>query len=626
MSQTVSLTPVPRIQFLDVNGIPLAGGLIYTYAADTTTPQATYTDGTGTTQNPNPVVLDSGGFASIWLVRGQYYKLVAESSSNVSQWTQDNVGDLVNSILNANGYISNALTSYELTTVSRTYQDKLSDFINVRDFGATGNGTTDDTAAFQAAMTYLSGIGGGTLWVRSGIYKISNSITIPANTRIVGEGMWNTQLTIASTFPLTATGVLIGTAGIGPIIEDLNISFIQPDSTTLSSYTQWPVAINLAGCTRSTVRNVGLWLAWDGIALTTAGGSLIDNVHMSCFGAYHINIDAAYDSVYIKNTRCYPYNCTANQMTCYENATTLIGLNCGRCDDLQVTDFFALGQGTGINVYASANGATNGNLEGVWLDGTSLIVTNGILNISNLTLGSQLLTASALQVSGNVSPIVPASSGTMVNIVNSFLSIGGTAPTQNLVYQTGGILKFSNCYFLTLGYDVGSIYNSGGDLTVIGCRFDRNSNTSYVNSTITAAGSGSRVTLVGNRALDKGTGTGSFINVGTDNWNVVRANVAPSWGFTFPTSITEGQYEGPTTTISFTGVSSLPNGGQTTAVYAVAGAVLGQFVKVAAPYTLQGLVVEAYVSSAGNVTIVFFNQTGSSVTLASGTWNVKVWS
>jgi hypothetical protein len=42
-------------QFFDNNGVPLAGGLLYSYAAGTTTPLATYTTSSGVTPNTNPI-------------------------------------------------------------------------------------------------------------------------------------------------------------------------------------------------------------------------------------------------------------------------------------------------------------------------------------------------------------------------------------------------------------------------------------------------------------------------------------------------------------------------------------------------------------------------------------------
>lgn len=82
--------PVPKMQFVDQNGIPLAGGLVYTYAAGTSTPQATYTDYTGAVQNANPVVLDSAGRATIFL-GSLSYKFVVQNSAGTQQYMVDGV-------------------------------------------------------------------------------------------------------------------------------------------------------------------------------------------------------------------------------------------------------------------------------------------------------------------------------------------------------------------------------------------------------------------------------------------------------------------------------------------------------------------------------------------------------
>jgi len=56
----VNLSPVGNgQQFFDNNGVPLSGGLLYTYQAGSSTPLATYTDINGTIANPNPIVLNS---------------------------------------------------------------------------------------------------------------------------------------------------------------------------------------------------------------------------------------------------------------------------------------------------------------------------------------------------------------------------------------------------------------------------------------------------------------------------------------------------------------------------------------------------------------------------------------
>ena len=97
-------------QFFNNNGVPLAGGFIFTYAAGTNTPQATYTTIAGTIAHSNPIVLDSAGrvpTGEIWLSVGQAYKFVIKDSANVLLGTYDNIsginGGLFSRIANFTG-------------------------------------------------------------------------------------------------------------------------------------------------------------------------------------------------------------------------------------------------------------------------------------------------------------------------------------------------------------------------------------------------------------------------------------------------------------------------------------------------------------------------------------------
>ena len=88
---TALLPPFPKFYATDINGLPLAGGLLFTYAAGTTTPLTTYTDNTGSVPNSNPVVLNSSGEANVWLTTGTAYKFVLEDQFGVVQWTVDQI-------------------------------------------------------------------------------------------------------------------------------------------------------------------------------------------------------------------------------------------------------------------------------------------------------------------------------------------------------------------------------------------------------------------------------------------------------------------------------------------------------------------------------------------------------
>lgn len=71
----VTLSPVAKQQFFDASGKPLAGGALYTFQAGTTTPQAAYTESSGTIPYTNPIILDAGGFVAGGLfISGNGYK------------------------------------------------------------------------------------------------------------------------------------------------------------------------------------------------------------------------------------------------------------------------------------------------------------------------------------------------------------------------------------------------------------------------------------------------------------------------------------------------------------------------------------------------------------------------
>ena len=250
----VNLSPVGGVaaQFFDNNGVPLSGGFLYTYAAGTSTPQATYTSSNGNTAQANPMVLDSSGrvpSGEIWLTDGSQYKFVLQNANSVLIGTYDNIiginSNFVNftnqqeiqtatasqtvftlttmqyqpgtgslsvfvdgvnqygpgaqyaytetsstvvtfvnglhvgasvkfttSAINASSYGTAADISYTPAgtgAVATNVQAKLRQTVSVKDFGAVGDGTTNDTAAIQAALDS----GAQEVTVPWGTYKIT---------------------------------------------------------------------------------------------------------------------------------------------------------------------------------------------------------------------------------------------------------------------------------------------------------------------------------------------------------------------------------------------------------------------------------------------------------------------
>jgi len=131
-----NLSSVPKLQFFDNDGNPLVGGKLYTYAAGTTTPLATYTDSTGATPNTNPIILDSRGEANVWLA-AQSYKFVLKTSTDSTIWTVDNVSNAINvsQILANSGTAGAPPYSFSADTDTGVYLP------TVGQLGLTANGT-----------------------------------------------------------------------------------------------------------------------------------------------------------------------------------------------------------------------------------------------------------------------------------------------------------------------------------------------------------------------------------------------------------------------------------------------------------------------------------------------------
>lgn len=149
-------------QFFSDSGVPLSGGKLYSYAAGTTTPQATYTSAAGSTAHTNPIVLNSAGRVAtgeIWVTALQVYKFALYTSTDVLIATWDNITGVSGTGIATDA----ALVSYTPAgtgAVVTNVQSKLRETVSVFDFMTAAQiadviantQTQDVTAAIQAAI------------------------------------------------------------------------------------------------------------------------------------------------------------------------------------------------------------------------------------------------------------------------------------------------------------------------------------------------------------------------------------------------------------------------------------------------------------------------------------------
>ncbi len=88
-------------------------------------------------------------------------------------------------------------------------------FLDVRQYGATGDGVTDDTAAIQAAINAASAGGGGIVWLPTGTYLISDQLVTYANVVLAGVHWAAVTIQLANGFPLAKYAITNHASTVG---------------------------------------------------------------------------------------------------------------------------------------------------------------------------------------------------------------------------------------------------------------------------------------------------------------------------------------------------------------------------------------------------------------------------
>jgi hypothetical protein len=127
---------------------------------------------------------------------------------------------------------------------------------NVLDYGAKGDGTTDDTAAIQAAIDACAANGGGTVYFPPGTYKITNTITVKKKVNLVGDHSSDTFTEVSGEIAVTKLVWGSSTAGKMMITESL-----------------W-------GSVMRGLLLDGNWVADQGLEVFEAQGGLFEDIHI----------------------------------------------------------------------------------------------------------------------------------------------------------------------------------------------------------------------------------------------------------------------------------------------------------------------------------------------------------
>lgn len=181
---------VPFPVFPDLDGTPLEDGYIYIGQPNLnpeTSPVQVYWDSALTIPAAQPIRTIAGypsrsGSPGKLYVDGVNFSITVRNKNNNIIWSE----------LDGSGISPNAsgINFIQAGTgaVTRTVQSRLREIVSVLDFGATGDGTTDDATAIAAAITYVSGLpNGGVVYFPKGVYRIATSLAMASNVSLLGD-------------------------------------------------------------------------------------------------------------------------------------------------------------------------------------------------------------------------------------------------------------------------------------------------------------------------------------------------------------------------------------------------------------------------------------------------------
>ena len=417
-----TISPTPKLQFLDANGAPLSYGLLYTYVAGTTTPKTTWIDAAQSTPNTNPVLLDSRGQADVWLNAGEAYKFVVLNSSSVTQYTVDNItGAGTMSVQNANN-VTITGGSISGVSISGPISGELSGNV-------TGNVTGDVTGSISGGTISGSSYNSGQL------AGLRNKI-INGNMMVAQRGTSFTTATSPFTtldrwrqFRNTAASFTVSQASDAPataydLVNSLRVTVVTAD-TSVASGEYVSIYQSIEGYDARSLVNrdlvISFWVrsAKTGthcVALVNSGGD-----------------------------RSFIFEYTVNAINTWEFKTLTLP------NGLITAGTWDWANGVGVRVYFSLMmGSTRQSSAGSWLTGGVYLSTVDQVNVMDTVGNVFAITGVRMEPGLVVTPFEHRSIGLEMTLCQRYYEKSfpyATAPAQNVgstlgaAYATGQVLN-----------------------------------------------------------------------------------------------------------------------------------------------------------------------------------------
>jgi hypothetical protein len=253
------------------------------------------------------------------------------------------------------------------------------EILSVRDFGAKGDGRTDDTAAFQKALD-TAGQGGGTVAAGRGTFFFAGHLNVPNGVAL--EGIWKSvpaHTGIRDRGEPRPTGdgtTFLITEGSGkedgPAFLTLNtnstlkgVVLYYPDQKTDAVPTPYPYAVAMRGNNPAALQ-VEMLNPYNGIDATLNNRHLIRDVSGQPLHR-GVVVNGIYDIGRIENVHFNPWWSMSPRLLQWqmENGEAFVF---GRTDWQYVFNTFCYGYRTGYRFIETREGLCNGNFLGIGAD------------------------------------------------------------------------------------------------------------------------------------------------------------------------------------------------------------------------------------------------------------------
>jgi len=324
--------------------------------------------------------------------------------------------------------------------VATTVQTKLRESVSVKDFGAKGDGVTDDTAAIQAAIDAAYTRYNKTVFVPNGIYKLTGRLTITQGVMIACEGSQGSNEAYGTVFKHYSNGSCFRWDGSGAQFTGtggglLNCLIVKANGYSGGNAIEVVNQSDTNRCGEMVFHNIlayglssGRWergFVFDGTLTNTPGARGVRSVHMT--------------------------KCRAADVT---TAGETILLN-------QVMHFYAHGLAVDTGSGAAAGITMKGINDGVYLNalgaaGTFTIVANDASNSTdNLTIDGKIDEAFTNNDTGVYGTVCISGKGGVANKSKTLNMVLGKKPgamitlASNLSNVTGDGTKYQIAFNTT---------------------------------------------------------------------------------------------------------------------------------------------------------------------------------